>query len=69
MLEWIANLALVLLEQGKYVEANAISQQTLQLQEAVLGKEHPDTLGSIMNLAESLLQQGKDTKDKAMYQQ
>ncbi|OBT54496.1 hypothetical protein VE04_10294 [Pseudogymnoascus sp. 24MN13] len=33
-------------------------RQTLQLQETVLGKDHPDTLMSMNNLAESLRQQG-----------
>jgi hypothetical protein len=34
-------------------------RQTLQLMEIVLGKEHPNTLMSMNNLAISLRQQGK----------
>jgi tetratricopeptide (TPR) repeat protein len=30
--------------QGKYAEAEAMYRQTLQLQETVLGKDHPDSL-------------------------
>ncbi|KFY39182.1 hypothetical protein V495_06100 [Pseudogymnoascus sp. VKM F-4514 (FW-929)] len=55
----ITNLAESLRQQGKYAEAAAMHLQTLQLQEKVLGKEHPDTLRSMNNLAESLRQQGK----------
>ncbi|KFY91377.1 hypothetical protein V500_04691, partial [Pseudogymnoascus sp. VKM F-4518 (FW-2643)] len=45
--------------QGKYAEAEALQRQTLQLKETVLRKDHPITLGSMMNLATSLSQQGK----------
>ena len=47
----MSNLALLLCRQGKYTEAKAIQQQTLQLQKTVLGKDHPDTLMSMNNLA------------------
>jgi hypothetical protein len=39
---------------GKYVEAEAMLRQTLQLQEAVLGKYHPSTLATINSLTTSL---------------
>ena len=45
------NLALVLSDQGKYEEAEEMHRQTLGLSETVLGKEHPDTLTSMNNLA------------------
>jgi TolA-binding protein len=35
----------------------------------VLGKDHPDTLGSMMNLATSLNNQGKYVEAEAMYRQ
>ena len=47
------NLAAVLHAQGKYEEAEQLHRQTLALTE-VLGKEHPDTLGSMNNLAKVL---------------
>jgi hypothetical protein len=50
------NIAEVFRQQGKDTEAEAIFLQTLQLQEKVLGKEHPNTLLSIAAL---LGQQGK----------
>jgi tetratricopeptide (TPR) repeat protein len=45
--------------QGKYSEAEDMYQQTLELRERVLGKEHPDTLTSMDNLALLLIRQGK----------
>ncbi|KFZ16727.1 hypothetical protein V501_02084 [Pseudogymnoascus sp. VKM F-4519 (FW-2642)] len=48
------NVAASLRQQGKYAEAEAMQRQTLQLKEAVLGKDHPDTLMSMNNLATSL---------------
>jgi hypothetical protein len=52
--------------QGKYVGAETMDQQTLQLQEAVLGKEHPDTLASMSTLATSLRKQGKYAEAEAI---
>ncbi|KAH9221738.1 hypothetical protein DL95DRAFT_421304 [Leptodontidium sp. 2 PMI_412] len=54
---------------GQYAEAEAIYRQTLQLKETSLGKEYPDTLGTIINLAISLHSQGKYTEAEAMYRQ
>ena len=45
--------------QGKYDEAEEVHGQVLALYETVLGKEHPDTLTSMNNLAEVLSSQGK----------
>ncbi|KAH8585352.1 hypothetical protein B0O99DRAFT_713026 [Bisporella sp. PMI_857] len=39
---------------GQYAEAEAMHRQTLQLQETVLGKDHPVTLRSMNSLALSL---------------
>jgi tetratricopeptide (TPR) repeat protein len=62
------NLAESLCQQGKYAEAEAMHRQTLQLQETVLGKDHPDTLASMMNLASSLDSQGKYAEAEAIRQ-
>jgi hypothetical protein len=48
------NLAFSLLQQGRYIEAEAMCRQTLHLQEMVLGKDHPYTLTNMNNLAKSL---------------
>jgi tetratricopeptide (TPR) repeat protein len=45
--------------QGKYNEAEPIYRETLALREKVYGKEHPDTFGSMNNLARLLESQGK----------
>ncbi|KIM95406.1 hypothetical protein OIDMADRAFT_206491 [Oidiodendron maius Zn] len=44
---------------GNYATAEVMYRQALQLRETVLGKEHPDTLTSMSNLAVSLHWQGK----------
>ncbi|KAH8588542.1 hypothetical protein B0O99DRAFT_746711 [Bisporella sp. PMI_857] len=54
---------------GKYAEAEAMYRQTLQLRETVLGKEHPDTLATINNLAISLDRQSKYADAEAMHRQ
>jgi tetratricopeptide (TPR) repeat protein len=54
---------------GKYAEAEAMYRQTLQLKETLLGKDHPDTLMSMMGLATSLSQYGKYTEAEAMDRQ
>jgi hypothetical protein len=63
------NIGQCSLIKGKYAEAEAINRQTLQLKEIVLGKEHPETLGSMNNLASSFRQQGKYTEAEAMDRQ
>ncbi|KFY96250.1 hypothetical protein V500_02532 [Pseudogymnoascus sp. VKM F-4518 (FW-2643)] len=54
---------------GKYAEAEAMDRQTVQLQEAVLGKNHPVTLTCMNNLAASLELQGKYAEAEAMHRQ
>src|SRR5436190_106243 len=54
---------------GQYADAEAIYRQMLQLQETVLGKDHPNMLGSMNNLAVSLNQQGKYAEAEAMHRQ
>ena len=53
---------------GQYAEAEAMHRQTLRLQETMLGKDHPDTLQSMNNLASSLREQGKDAEAEAIHQ-
>ena len=45
------NLAAVLRGQCKYKEAKEMHREALRLSETVLGKEHPDTLTIMSNLA------------------
>jgi len=44
-------------------------RQVLGLMETVLGKEHPSTLGSRINMAEVLRRQGKDEQAEEMLRQ
>ncbi|XTI89188.1 Tetratricopeptide repeat-domain-containing protein [Cenococcum geophilum] len=53
------NLAVVIVNQGKYEEAEQICRHTLELKEKVLGREHPDTLSSMSKLAVVFRNQGK----------
>ncbi|KAK3938682.1 hypothetical protein QBC46DRAFT_355641 [Diplogelasinospora grovesii] len=61
------NLAETLEAQGKYEEAERIHRQTLELQENLLGSEHPDTLSSIKNLADALRFQKKYVEAQHLY--
>ena len=54
-----ANLALSLLEQGKFADAEPMLRLLHEVEMRVLGAEHPSTLTSACNLAMSLLKQGK----------
>ncbi|KAI1159424.1 P-loop containing nucleoside triphosphate hydrolase protein [Nemania serpens] len=53
----------------KYNNAELLYRQTLQLKEGVLGREHPDTLASMHNLAEVLRSQGKYGEAETMHRQ
>jgi hypothetical protein len=44
-------------------------RQTLQLTQKILGKNHPDTLGSLNNLANSLYHQGKYGEAEMIHRQ
>jgi tetratricopeptide (TPR) repeat protein len=63
------NIAEALRQQGKDTEAEAMFLQTLQLQGKVLGKEHPNTLLSMMSLAALLGQQGKYAEAETIHRQ
>jgi tetratricopeptide (TPR) repeat protein len=54
---------------GKYDAAEPLYRETLQLTEKVLGKEHPDTLTSMNNLARLLYSQGKYDAAEPLYRE
>ncbi|RYP57001.1 hypothetical protein DL770_010782 [Monosporascus sp. CRB-9-2] len=56
-------------ENRMYEEAEQMHRQALELREAILGKEHPFTLGSMNYLADALYSQGKYEKAEQMYRQ
>ena len=47
----VNNLALLYIDERRYVEAEPLSKRLLEARERVLGKDHPDTLTSVNNLA------------------
>ena len=51
------------------VEAEQMHRETLELKEKLLGREHPDTLGSMNNLAAVLSSQGKYSEAEQMHRQ
>ncbi len=53
--------------QGKYADAIPIAQQMLALDERRLGKEHPDTLTDVNNLAELYRIQGRYGEAEPLY--
>jgi tetratricopeptide (TPR) repeat protein len=53
----------------QYEEAEQMYRQAQQLMEKVLGQEHPDTLGSMNNLASVLGSQGKYAEAEGMHRQ
>ena len=60
--EWatiLFNAAWYARELGKYKKAEEMNRQALERRKMVLGKEHPDTLTSVSNLALVLQDQGK----------
>lgn len=67
MLTSMNNLGLVLSDQGKYAEAEAMHRATLALREEVLGKKHLGTLWSLYCLAHSLHQQTQYNEASSLY--
>eukprot|EP00808_Paulinella_micropora_P002834 g33194.t1 len=55
----VSNLALLLSDQGKLVQAESLYRRALQAREKTLGAEHPDTLISVGSLGSLLHKQGK----------
>jgi tetratricopeptide (TPR) repeat protein len=69
-LKSINNLGLVLHNQGKYGEAEAMYRQALEARQRILGCEHPHTLDSVSDVNEFgnvLSKQGKYEEAEAMY--
>jgi Tfp pilus assembly protein PilF len=60
---------LFLLDQGNFAEAEHIFRKGLEELEYIVGRQHPDTLDSINNLAQSLWRQGKNTEAESLYQE
>jgi tetratricopeptide (TPR) repeat protein len=56
-------------EMGQYEAARAMNQSALEARKKVLGREHPDTLASMNNLALVLDSQGKYEEAEAMHRQ
>ncbi|KAK8130828.1 kinesin light chain [Apiospora sp. TS-2023a] len=54
---------------GRYSEAEEMHRETLALRETVLGREHPDTLDSMNNLALVLSSQGKYSEAEEMHRE
>ena len=52
------SLAIVLVEQGRYKEAEDLHEKVLVIQKKSLGEEHPDTLNTRYSLANVLRNQG-----------
>ena len=53
------NLAISYADAGQYARALKLREETLALQKAKLGPDHPDTLASMSNLASSYAAAGQ----------
>ena len=58
-LETRSNLANVYRKQGRYDESESLVLETLEIQERILGNEHPSTLETRSNLANLFRNQGR----------
>ncbi|KAJ5348541.1 uncharacterized protein N7506_001794 [Penicillium brevicompactum] len=63
----LSNCGLFLDLQGAYKEAEAMYRQALEVREKVFGREHPDTLASVNDLASVFERQGKYEEAEAMH--
>jgi non-specific serine/threonine protein kinase/serine/threonine-protein kinase len=63
------NLAIALKREGHLAEAQALQQQTLDINRRVLGPEHPRTLVFMNNLAETWAQMGKYAEAEKLVEQ
>ncbi len=59
------NLAVARERDGQYAEAERINREVLGVQRQVLGEEHPETLTSANNMAQSLSGQGKHSEPQS----
>ncbi len=62
------SLAKLYREQGKYAEAEALSQHSLAIQEQALGPDNPVIAWTVDDLAELYWDQGKYAEAEALYQ-
>jgi tetratricopeptide (TPR) repeat protein len=70
LLQWAAILdkaAIYASDKGSYIVGEQMEREALASRGEVLGKEHPDTLGSMNNLAGLLESQGKYNEAEPMY--
>jgi eukaryotic-like serine/threonine-protein kinase len=59
------DLAWALLQQGHVAEAEALERKLMEMQRRVLGADHPDTLGTVSELAFTLCER-RDTCDEGV---
>ena len=62
-----SGLAALLMNQGKYAEAEVLYRRALKGQEETLGPAHPSTLATVGNLAGLLMYQAKYDEAEALY--
>lgn len=55
----MSSLAVALRVQMRYVEAEQIQRESLELYEKSLGRAHPDTVEAMNNIAQTIHRQGK----------
>ena len=65
----MAMAGLIYTFRGKYDAAEPLCRETLQLREKVLGKEHPQTLTSMNNLAGLFNSQGRYDAAEPLYRE
>jgi tetratricopeptide (TPR) repeat protein len=63
------NYANVLIDLGRFAQAEELNRETLLIQERVLGLEHPDTLATRINLALSIAEQGRAEDAEVLYRE
>ena len=54
---------------GEYAKAEPLYQEALRIRQKVLGPEHPDTAGSLNNLASLYQHMGEYAKAEPLYQE
>ena len=63
----MGNLAVVYYEDGRYVDAEALILEALEIEKRILGEEHPDTLTSLGNLAVLYEATGRNADAEPLY--
>ncbi|MEA5535844.1 CHAT domain-containing protein [Crocosphaera sp. XPORK-15E] len=67
--ERLIQQAIELYQQGKYNEAIPLAEKALAIRKKVLGDNHPDTAGSLNNLAVLYYSQGRYSEAEPLYKQ